>query len=161
VKCGSCHQVNNQGIPTWFRGGGPGAGDFDAAVTWAHEYTDEQSVLTTTCLNCHNDRSDEVAIDNGSYLDHAMSGSNQDLPRGMMDKAETELFGAPFSSTDGSDGVCLGCHGNEVEEQPNDVSSCDNVWKLHLTEGRVAQSTWEIVTDAQVNPGTPGDTCGW
>jgi hypothetical protein len=71
----------------------------------------------------------------------------------MMDKAETELYGAPFGSADGSTGVCLSCHGDESDE----VNECDDEWKLHLTEGRVAQSTWETVTAAR----TGGGTCGW
>jgi hypothetical protein len=70
----------------------------------------------------------------------------------MMDKAETELYGAPFSSTDGSDGACLGCHGNEA----NGVNCNDTEWKLHLSEGRVAVSTWETVSLVRT-----GSTCGW
>ena len=71
-----------------------------------------------------------------------------------MDKAETELFGAPFSSTDGTDGVCLGCH----DDKSGDLMCTGEKgteWKLHLTEGRVAQSTWETVAKAT------GNTCGW
>jgi hypothetical protein len=160
VKCGSCHEDDRNGIPTWLRNsnrwdGGQIDNDFDAAVTWAHTYTEEQSVLTTTCLNCHKVQGDnwnDVDISNEEYLEHAMAGPKQDLPRSMMDKAETELFGAPFSSTDGSDGVCLGCHRNEA----NSVSCNDREWKLHLSEGRVAESTWETVSLART-----GSTCGW
>jgi len=160
VNCGACHAVDGQGIPTWI--GNPNDGgslesitDYDSAIGWAHTYTDEDSVLTSTCLNCHgvqgNNWSD-VAIDNESYMNHAESGNNKDLPRSMMDKAEIELYGAVFGTTDGSDGACQGCHGNEA----NNVSCNDNEWKLHLTEGRVAESTWETASVAQT-----GSTCGW
>jgi hypothetical protein len=160
VKCGACHADDNNGIPTWLRTsnrwqGGQIGNDFDAAVTWAHTYTAEQSVLTSTCLNCHDvqgtDWSD-VQLDNEDYMEHASSSSNKDIPRSMMDKAETELYGAPFSSTDGSDGACLGCHGNEA----NGVNCNDTEWKLHLSEGRVAVSTWETVSLVRT-----GSTCGW
>jgi len=164
VKCGSCHASNN-GIPTWLRSstrweGGQIGNNFDAAVTWAHTYTEEQSVLTSTCLNCHGVQGNnwsEVNPRESSYTEHAWK-SEKDIPRSMMDKAETELYGAPFTSADGSTGVCLSCHGNAVEDQQNNgVKSCTNEWKLHLTQGRVAQSTWEHVTDVQ----TGGGTCGW
>ena len=164
IKCGSCHQDDADGIPTWIDNG-LGISNFDEAVTWAHTYTDEASVLNSTCQNCHgvngeDDRNlnstpadwDEVRDDHGSYLVHAMDDEDKDLPRGMMDKAEIEVSGAVFSSTDGSDGVCLGCHGDESDE----VSCGDTEWKQHLTEGRVAESTWETVSVAQT-----GSTCGW
>jgi hypothetical protein len=61
------------------------------------------------------------------------------------------LYGAVFGTTDGSDGACQGCHGDES----NNVS-CDTTWKEHLTIGRVAQSTWETASVAQT-----GGTCGW
>jgi hypothetical protein len=157
VKCGSCHQSTG-GIPVWLRSssrwpGGQIGNDFDAAVTWAHTYTEEESVLTSTCLNCHGVQGNgwsEVNDRESSYTNHAWQ---RGVPRSMMDKAETELYGAPFSSPDGSTGVCLSCHGNES----NEVSDCSTEWKLHLTQGRVAQSTWETVTAAQ----TGGGTCGW
>ncbi len=85
-------------------------------------------------------------------MEHAESGNNKDLPRSMMDKAEIELYGAVFGTTDGSDGACQGCHGDES----NNVSCGDTEWKLHLTEGRVAESTWETASVAQT-----GSTCGW
>jgi hypothetical protein len=159
VKCGGCHAVGNDGIPTWIRNNAGGTlasiTDFDSAVGWAHTYTDEDSVLDSTCQNCHGVQGDnwsDVNVNNESYMEHASSGSNKDLPRSMMDKAETELYGAPFGTTDGSDGACQGCHGDES----NNVSCADNEWKLHLTEGRVAESTWETASVAQT-----GTTCGW
>ena len=112
--------------------------------------------MSTTCLNCHdsNEGGDNwaaVTIDNEKYLQHARDNGDQDLPRGMMDKAETELYGAPFSSTDGSDGVCVGCH----NDRSGNVNNCSTRWKEHLTEGYVAQSAWETVAELL------GGTCGW
>ena len=56
VKCGSCH-ASTDGIPDWIRNnpGGTLASitDPDSAITWAHTYTDEDSVLNATCQNCH------------------------------------------------------------------------------------------------------------
>ncbi len=44
------------GIPNFLDTGGGnvyGITDYDSAVAWAHTYTEEQSVLDTTCQNCH------------------------------------------------------------------------------------------------------------
>jgi len=79
------------------------------------------------------------------------------VSRKLMDKAEIAVNGAVSSTTNGVDGVCAGCHGNEKNKV-----DCGNLkWKEHLTKGRVAHSVWEEVTDDLVNPGTEGDTCGW
>ncbi len=161
VNCSACHAVDGEGIPTWIdnnpNDGGslPSITDYDSAVTWAHTYTDENSVLTSTCLNCHGVQGnnwDEVNVNNEKYMDHAESGNNKDLPRSMMDKAETELYGAVFGTTDGSDGACQGCH----DDKAGDVSCNDTEWLEHLTLGRVAESTWETASVAQT-----GSTCGW
>ena len=159
IKCGACHAVEADGIPSWIRnnpGGTLGSiNNFDDAVGWAHTYTDEDSVLTSTCLNCHGVQGDnwsDVDPLESSYTDHAWKGGSKDIPRSMMDKAETELYGAPFTSANGSTGVCLSCHGNEGRS----VSCGDTEWKQHLTEGRVAESTWETVSLNRTD-----STCGW
>ena len=51
--------------------------------------------------------------------------------------------------------VCRGCHGDESDEVQCSGSD-GRRWKQHLTEGRVAESTWETVSVAQT-----GSTCGW
>ncbi|MGD8931464.1 MAG: Ig-like domain-containing protein [Chromatiales bacterium] len=165
VKCGSCHADDNSGIPTWLRNstrweGGQISGDFDAAVTWAHTYTDEQSVLISTCLNCHGVQGtnwSEVQPGNGSYMNHAMSSSSKDLPRGMMDKAEMALndgvvfgFNADGTANTGQrTQACQACHGQELGSQ-----TCDTEWKEHLTQGRVSQALWEELS-------APLGGCGW
>jgi formate-dependent nitrite reductase cytochrome c552 subunit len=165
VKCGSCHADDNNGIPTWLRNstrweGGQISGSFDAAVTWAHTYTDEQSVLISTCLNCHGVQGtnwSEVQPGNGSYMNHAMSSSSKDLPRGMMDKAEMALndgvvfgFNADGTANTGQrTQACQACHGQELGSQ-----TCDTEWKEHLTQGRVSQALWEELS-------APLGGCGW
>ena len=155
VKCGACHEVGADGIPT-FLDTGPGnvygITDFDSAVGWAHTYTDEQSVLDTTCQNCHGVQGTnwtDVNIGNETYMRHAMRGN----PRGsrqMMDKAEMEVNGGSVFTdtgtgqpgTDGNGGLCTTCHGSEG----NNVSCTDGTWLNHLTEGRVSALVFENVS---------------
>ena len=175
LKCGACHVVDGDGVPTWIAPFGGGAvGDqisnYDEAVTWAHTYTAEADVLNSTCQNCHgvNGEFGAGAINTGSvpadwtkvasgddgFLAHAMWGLTS---RQLMDKAETMVIGDVSGSTDGSDGVCLGCHGDESGEL--NAEGCDvdgGEWMRHLTQGRVAESTWEHVSDIQT-----GTLCGW
>ena len=96
------------------------------AVTWASTLdTAEANVLNSTCQNCHgvngefgssNVDTDSVPVDwtkvashDQGFLEHAKNGFTS---RQMMDKAETLVLGDVYGLTDGSDGVCLGCHGN-------------------------------------------------
>jgi hypothetical protein len=168
LKCGACHQVDSDGIPDWIGIFGGGAidseinGSFDAAVSWAHTYTAEANVLNTTCQNCHGVNGPPNAINTESnpadwtsvsthtdgFLVHAQNGWTS---RQMMDKAETLVFGNVYGSTDGSDGVCLGCH---VDNSA--AVACNAGWREHLTLGRVAESVWE-----QVSISRTGGTCGW
>jgi hypothetical protein len=173
IKCGACHTVNGQGVPTWIGvyGGGailPQIGSFDDAVTWAHTYTDEADVLNTTCQNCHGVDGDFGAIDTNStplawtavadhapaFLEHAEFGLTS---RQMMDKAEDLVNGAV---TGPADGACTKCHDQNMDYTPALHSQgCDvgdGEWMLHLSEGRVAESVWEQVSAAQT-----GGTCGW
>ncbi len=113
LKCGACHKVDSDGIPTWIGGySGGGAvdsqinGSFDAAVTWAHTYTAEANVLNTTCQNCHgvNGATGAGTVNTNSnpadwtgvsshaeiFLEHASAGYTS---RQMMDKAETLVNG--------------------------------------------------------------------
>ena len=165
LKCGACHEVNGEGIPNWVElGGAVGQqiSTYDDAVTWAHTYTAETSVLNTTCQNCHGVDGEEHDYDTNSvpadwtrvadheedFLRHADEGRTS---RRMMDSAEMLVLGAVYGSTDGSDGVCTGCHGDESEEV-----SCNGKWTRHLTQGRVAESVWEHVSMSRT-----GTRCGW
>ena len=177
--------MDGNGIPTWIDGqlAGGGAvgsqinGDFDSAVTWAHTYTAEANVLNTTCQNCHgvNGVFGSTAVNTSStpaqwtkvashtevFLKHAMNGFTS---RQMMDKAEKLVNGAV---TQPADGLCTACH--EVLDENSgtydhtatlNAEGCnlDNepTWMEHLTQGRVAESVWEEVSNAQT-----GTNCGW
>jgi len=177
LKCGSCHTVNEgTGIPTWiapFGGGaiGPQTSSFDAAVGWAHTYTAEANVLNTTCQNCHGVNGEfgagnvdtnstpaqwtKVASHEQGFLKHAYFGFTS---RQMMDKAERLVLGDVYGTTDGSDGVCTGCHGDNTAELSAEGCDLDNepFWFQHLTQGRVAESVWEKASLAQT-----GTRCGW
>jgi Bacterial Ig domain len=175
LKCGTCHRVDCDGIPIWIGGFTRtfGAvyekinGSFDNAVGWAHTYTAEADVLNTTCQNCHGLNGEfgsgtvntnstpaqwtKVASHTKAFLKHAMNGFTS---RQMMDSAETLVLGDVYGSTDGSDGVCLGCHGNFSRW----VASCNAEWRQHLAQGRVAESVWARVSKAKTKN---GGTCGW
>ena len=161
LKCGACHQVRGNGTPTWITGGGDGrwggdyVNDFDAAVGWAHTYTDEADVRDSTCQNCHADFRDDIAEGEEDWFKHADEGRTSRL---MMDKAEIEqlghVYGDPAANTDQEirNGVCQGCHGDAWE----DVSCNDGEWRAHLTRGRIAEVVWEHVSTT-----VEGTTCGW
>ena len=159
------------GIPTFIStaaGNVYGITDFDSAVGWAHTYTAEANVLNTTCQNCHgvngvygpkNPNSTpaqwtKVAVPGTPsllYLGHAYNGRTS---RQMMDKAETLVAGNVLGTSDGSDGVCVGCHANYSGS--SGLANCSAVWKQHLTQGRVAESVWEDVSLLK-----SGTRCGW
>lgn len=158
LKCGTCHDVDGDGIPSFMDTGGNnvyGITDYDSAVAWAHEYTEEQSVLDTTCQNCHGVQGtnwSDVNINNETYMKHASRGN----PRGsrqMMDKAEMEVnggfvflnAGSNPTRDNGNGGLCLTCHGADG----NNVSCAEGNWLDHLTEGRVSTAVFERVSEFQ------------
>jgi hypothetical protein len=160
LKCGTCHDVDNNGIPVWVNGleylGQPIGTDYDAAVSWMHTYTDEASPLAPggVCENCHGVKGnnwDVVTEDNKKWIQHAYRGRSS---RNAMDKVELETQG--FLSGDGptepEDVVCQQCHKNRL----NKLSCNSTRWKNHLLEGRVAESVWEEVSNRHL-----GSTCGW
>jgi len=163
LKCAACHDVDGIGIPQWIRSGlGTDVNtNYDAAVGWAHTFTDEASVLGTgqVCRNCHGVQGtnwSEIVNPDGTYLRHAMDGR---VSRTMMDKAEIEKLGHVHGDpafenplANNSSAICQGCHGSEV----SNVSCSNTTWKRHLTEGRVAESVWVYVSQTLT-----GTTCGW
>jgi cytochrome c5 len=167
LKCGTCHAVTAAGIPTFLQTGTGnvfGITDYDSAVTWAHTYTAEANVLNTTCQNCHGPNGvfgpknpssvpadwPKVASHTTPFLQHAQNGF---ASRAMMDKAETLVSGAPYSTTNGTDGVCTGCH---VQFNGQASLTCSTAWKDHLVIGRATEAAWEAASTAQT-----GSTCGW
>ena len=170
LKCATCHtHVNADQVPVWVDGlsytdpvdGGPAVpviNDFDAAVSWAHTYTDEADPRASVCLNCHGNLSGAISANNEEWQIHAMINR---VSRLAMDDAEANagvVSGVPNPAspyTGGTTTVCRACHGNEGNV------SCGNTnrgreWKRHLIEGRVSEAVWEEVSIA-----TTGTTCGW
>jgi mono/diheme cytochrome c family protein len=155
VKCGACHAVDGAGIPSFLDTGNGnvyGITDYDSAVAWAHTYTEEASVLDTTCQNCHGVQGAnwaDINISNSTYMQHA-SRNNARGSRNMMDKAEMEVNGGSVFMNAGSNatqdngnaGICVACHGVEGAN----VSCNDNQWLDHLSLGRVSAPVFEKVS---------------
>jgi hypothetical protein len=151
LKCGTCHEVDSNGIPTWvdnLRYNGQSIGsNFDRAVSWMHTYTEEADPRQDVCRNCHGDESDEVSWSNDEWTEHAMKGR---VSRDAMDKVEAL---EQISMSNPRYTLCRSCHGDEWSE----VSCGEREWKEHLTEGRVSEAVWVDVTRQR----TGGSTCGW
>jgi hypothetical protein len=160
LKCGTCHDVDQSGIPTWVQGleynGQPIGNDYDAAVSWMHTYTLEASPLAAggVCENCHGVKGnnwDVVTEDNKKWVQHAYRGR---ASRNAMDKVELETQGY-ISGTGAAapeDVVCQQCH----RDRTNKLSCTSTRWKNHLIEGRVAEVVWEDVSTRFL-----GSNCGW
>jgi mono/diheme cytochrome c family protein len=169
LKCGTCHDVDSNGIPTWIDKRKIFGGNLDEVTTWAHTYTDNASPLVDTCQNCHGDRSNKIAEDKGKWLRHAFVGR---IGRPTQDKAEIETLGHvagdPDTNGDGipdrdaqaiADTVCSSCH--SLQGGPSgaflELATCNNqTWLQHLSQGRIAEKVWEFISE-----GRNGTTCGW
>jgi len=185
LKCGACHAVDASGIPTWMKGveyNGNRIRTFDDAVSWAHTFTREDSVLTGggACTNCHTypkggGKNGGVIISetDGGWLDHSFVGR---IGRAVQDQAEIEALGHvagdPEGDRDGdgqpdnlspqavADTVCTACHSEKGGPSGAflTLAKCDNAtWKSHVIDGRLSEKVWEFISKDQ-NGGT---TCGW
>jgi hypothetical protein len=186
LKCATCHQTYNDsgnGAPLWINAqgnwGSQYVNNFDAAVGFAHEFTatDGPLVLTTTCQNCHGDKSAQISATDVKYLTHSISTEAFDIPnsgqdqaartsRVMMDTAELAKLGHLLGAAENPDGtpnpdeaaerdsLCSTCHTNGTNELGN--VSCTTTWKQHLTNGMVTESVWEDLTKP-----VAADLCGW
>jgi len=174
LKCGTCHQVDGDGISTWiYNLSGPDGlvrgqiASFDDAVGWAHTYTDQADVLNSTCQNCHGVNGEffadpdpgsqpgdwtAISADSPNYLMHASQGVTS---RKMMDMAEIARFGQVLGTASEADRaqLCTTCHG---ENRLDAVDDCDDTWRAHLSRGLVAEAVWEDVSLART-----GSRCGW
>ena len=170
VKCGGCHQVDQDGVPFWINGAGNWGGqyvrNFDEAVGFAHTYTDEANVLNSTCQNCHGPKGDpawsDISATEDEYLTHAYAASSSLVARTsrlMMDKAETAQLGHVLGASAGTerDQLCSTCHSGNTNRLG--TVTCSTGWKQHLTQGRVSESVWEDVTENE--PGVFTPLCGW
>jgi hypothetical protein len=177
LKCGACHEVDSSGIPTWMRGveyNGSRIRSFDDAVSWAHTFTREASVLTDggACTNCHSypkGKSGVIEEVNGGWLDHSFVGR---VGRAVQSQAEIEALGhvAGDPDTDGdgepdrtaqdiADSVCTACHSEKGGPSGAflNLVTCDNAtWKSHVFDGRLDPKVWEFVTHDQTS-----SSCGW
>ena len=159
LKCGTCHQVNAQGIPDWHEDNNDGPfrfGSFDDAVGFAHTFTDEADPRDSLCRNCHGDERGDIDADEEDWLEHAMVGRTSRL---MMDKAEIAQHGHVLGAEPGRERnqLCSECHDGDNELGDVDCDGEDGrEWKQHLTQGRVAESVWEDVSLDET-----GTTCGW
>ena len=158
LKCGACHVANDAGVNKSVASleykGQPIGQDFDAAVSWAHTYTDESDPRTNICLRCHSDNSGMVTSDNGRWNSHAKKGR---ASRDSMDKVEILQNGHVNGDPDFEDPyttVCTSCHGDRSGNLPS--RGCSKKWKNHLVEGRVSELVWEYVSQDLL-----GNTCGW
>ncbi len=164
LKCGACHQYNSNGVhqrmDDLVYAGQRVRDNLDAAIGWAHTFTEEHSPVGDMCQNCHGDESDEVAVRAEEWQEHAMRGR---ASRKMMDQVEIELLGAiagtnpngTLNQTAARGQLCQSCHGDEWSEVS--CSGGDGTqWKRHLSEGRVSPVVWEQVSVART-----GGTCGW
>ncbi|MCR4332685.1 MAG: hypothetical protein NUV34_08300 [Sulfuricaulis sp.] len=158
LKCGACHVTNKYGVPSEAVNikykGVKIANNFDAAVSWAHSFTNEVNPAQGTepakadalCVNCHTDNYSKVSATEEEWLEHAVKGR---VGRMNMDKVEIAKFGHVSGV---ADGVCTTCHSDKMSKV-----SCGNVvWKLHIPYGAVAQTVWESVSKNKT-----GSTCGF
>jgi len=165
LKCGACHAVNEHGVPSWFRTRNALADyvdDFDAAVGWQHEFTENADPRESMCLNCHDDYKSDVTPTNRQWQRHAERGR---APRNVMDQTEELQNGhiAGYKETSPGvwepdaptalDTVCRACHG---ESHAEDVSCGERDWKEHLVMGRANRDVWAAVSEF-----VAGSTCGW
>ena len=98
LKCGTCHDVGSDGIPTWMRGvsyNGSRIRTFDDAVAWSHTFTKQDSVLTDggACTNCHSypkGKGGVISETDGNWLHHSYVGR---VGRKVQDQAEIEALG--------------------------------------------------------------------
>ncbi|MCU7856601.1 MAG: hypothetical protein KZQ79_13075, partial [Candidatus Thiodiazotropha sp. (ex Lucinoma borealis)] len=77
------------------------------------------------------------------------------VSRKTMDQVEILTMGAVSGTDDPRNSVCQGCHDDEWQEVACSGGDSEE-WKLHLAEGRVAESVWEDVSRE-----VTGTTCGW
>lgn len=156
LKCAACHISDSSGVDSAVANltyqGTAIAGNFDAATSWMHTYTDESDPRDSICLRCHGDNRALISSTNGRWTQHAMDGR---VSRKTMDKVEVlqlghvcgdPAFENPFNT------LCQSCHGDRSRK----VSCSSTKFKNHVVEGRASQAVWEYVATNRT-----GTTCGF
>jgi hypothetical protein len=159
LKCGTCHQVNGEGVPSHIQdgltyNGQPIVNNYDAAVSWMHTFTANADPRDDYCLNCHNDNSSQISSTNKTWAEHAFKGRSS---REMMDMAEllqNGFVGGDPAVEDPETTVCTSCHGNRAGSLAR--RGCTDKWRNHLIEGRASEIAWETMSERYTN-----STCGW
>jgi hypothetical protein len=170
LKCGTCHEVDQNGIPTWMQGvkyNGSRIRTYDDAVSWAHTFTAEVNPLDDggVCQNCHQDRASKISETSGKWLRHSFVGR---IGRQIQDKAEIaalgDVAGGGYVDADDLAGltgsVCTSCHTLQNGPSGNFVTlaTCNNpTFKSHVIDGRLSEKVWTYVAKKQ----NSGSTCGW
>jgi len=167
LKCGTCHTTNAIGVngaakiaytdPVTGVTIDDVRGDFDAAVSWMHTYTDEADPRESICLRCHGVKGDNWSLISAGSKQWAQHASVQRVSRKAMDKAEIATLDHVLGDPDPYDTICLACHKDNTQKSGDSIASCSTRWKNHLVEGRVSESVWEKVS----MDFTDGTTCGW
>jgi cytochrome c5 len=160
LNCSACHYTNESGVyvlednrvnaALTFKGT-PIDQNYDAAVSFAHTFTEESDVRSNICLRCHGDNASLISATNSNWTKHAFQGK---VSRASMDKAEIAQLGAVVGTTDPYNTVCKSCHGDR--SRTLEKKGCTDKWRNHLVEGRAAESVWEFVSLDKTN-----STCGW
>jgi len=156
LKCGACHVTNSSGVALNATGikynGVSIANNFDAAVGWAHSFTNEADPKKDVCVSCHVDLSAKVSAKDAGWLSHTSLAL---VSRKVMDEVETSLLGHVSGDPAAQNPlttVCTACHSDLSAK----VSCSDVVWKQHVPFGAVAQSVWQYVSQQKT-----GTTCGF
>ena len=161
LKCGTCHQVNGEGVPSHIQDGltyqgQPIVNNYDAAVSWMHTFTAEADPRGDYCLNCHTDNSSDISLTNRTWTEHSYKGRSS---REMMDKVEAlqlnNVAGDPGEGfVDPTNTVCTSCHGDRSSSLAR--RGCTEKWRNHLIQGRASEAAWEYMSTTYA-----GDNCGW
>ncbi|HWS03006.1 MAG TPA: hypothetical protein VN448_06370, partial [Gammaproteobacteria bacterium] len=159
LKCGTCHQVNGEGVPSHIQDGllyqgQPIVANYDAAVSWMHTFTADADPRDDYCLSCHEDNRNQISSTNRTWTEHAYKGRSS---REMMDMAQlvTDGFvGGDPAFEDPKITVCTSCHGDRSNSLAR--GGCTTKWKNHLVQGRASEVAWETMSLRYTN-----STCGW
>ncbi len=160
LKCGTCHQVNGDGVPSHIQdgltyNGQPIVNDYDAAVSWMHTFTANADPRDDYCVNCHQDNRSQISSTNRTWTEHASKGRSS---REMMDMAE--LLQLTVLSVVIRPSRILKPRSAPVATVTVHRSlarrGCTDKWRNHLIEGRASEIAWETVSLRHTD-----STCGW